>query len=299
MASVTQHYGIAGPVPFVDVDVTADNLWFVDPRRIRVAHRPEPFRTEALRCLDTFFQVTREGVSSQDQIVRDTARTNLHVFNEPWETRLGMSDRGFHGHGAAHDLGEDIWTKLTTDLEMLLDVGILQHLEHLPIYLRGIDRDITSDITTRIVYGPLVDFTAAMLAKYPEFTTRGHATDTVTKQVWDADTCGWNQRQVTMPAVNGKHLLLVPKTWTGRSLLMRSDRFYETTLLSFIQELEAVVGSDGKVHKTPKRVLEQRGDLARGIETLLKVTKRAHAKGIDLVALFEKFVGSRQNRTAA
>lgn len=299
MASITQHYGITSPVPFVDVEVTSDNLWFVDPRRIRVAQGPEPFRGEALQCLDTLFQVTRTGVLAEDPTVRNTARTNLHVFNEPWETRLGMSDSGFQGHGAAHDLGEDIWNVLTTDLEMFLDVGILQHLEHLPIYIQGIDRDITSDITTRIVYAALANFTAAMLAKHPQFTESGHATVTVNKQVWDASASEWAERQVTLPVADGKHLLLVPKSWVGRYLLMHTERFYKTTLLSYVQELEAVVGSDGKVYKTPKDTLKKRQTLARGTDTLLKITKHAHANGVDLVAVFENFVKSHKNATAA
>lgn len=43
MPTITTHYGITGPVPFVDVEVTADNRLYVDPHAIRLRRTPQPF----------------------------------------------------------------------------------------------------------------------------------------------------------------------------------------------------------------------------------------------------------------
>lgn len=299
MASITQHYGISGPVPFLDVDVASDNSWFLDPHRIRLAPGSAPFQQDAVKCLDTFFDKATHGVLSSNVTDRETARTNMHVFNEPRETRLGMSDTGFNGHGAAEELGDLIWDQLTTNLAALIDVGLLKHLEHLPMYVEGIDRDITSDITTRIVFGPLADFTASMLTHFPEFTAGNHSLLTVRKQVWDATASAWDEREMDLPVADGEPVLLVPQSWVGKHLLMGAKRFYDTSLLSYIQDDEAVVGADGRVYKTPKRALKERSALQRGRDTHIEVTKQAYANGIDLVALFEAFVLSRPILTAA
>lgn len=298
MASITQHYGINGPVPFLDVDVASDNSWFLDPHRIRLAPSSSPVQQDAVRCLDTFFDQAVKGVSSNGTD-REAARTNMHVFNEPRETRLGMSDNGFNGHGAAEELGDLIWEQLTTNLAALIDVALLKHLEHLPMYVEGIDRDITSDITTRIVFGPLADFTALMLTRFPEFTSASHRPLTVRKQVWDPAESAWDDREMDLPVAGGEPLLLVPKSWVGKHLLMGARRFYDTSLLSYVQDDEAVVGSDGRIIKTPKKALKNRSTLQRGRDTHIEVTKHAYANGIDLVALFEAFVLSRPIRTAA
>ena len=42
MPIITTHYGITGPVPFVDVEVTADNRLYVDPHAIRLRRTPQP-----------------------------------------------------------------------------------------------------------------------------------------------------------------------------------------------------------------------------------------------------------------
>ena len=52
------------------------------------------------------------------------------------------------GHDRAHEVGTWIWDSLTTDVEALVRVGVLRHLEYLPLFVQGVDRDITSDITT-------------------------------------------------------------------------------------------------------------------------------------------------------
>lgn len=53
MPTITEYYGISGPVPFIDVDVAADNRLFIDPHAIRL-RSGQPFVNAALECLDTF-----------------------------------------------------------------------------------------------------------------------------------------------------------------------------------------------------------------------------------------------------
>ncbi|MEW1982402.1 hypothetical protein AB0333_15960 [Citricoccus sp. NPDC079358] len=293
MTSIQKYYGITGPVPFENVTVDTDNLMFLDPHVIRLRGEPDHFAAEAVRCLDSFFDTVARAVMSTDPAARTHAESDLQRFTEPWETRLGMAETGFSGHGAASDIGTRIWEAMNTDLEALLHLGILKNIEELPLFVEGVDRDITSDITTRIVFGPLAAFTKQMLDHYPEFSTQPHQTAEFDRQVWDPDQHTWAIERVTLPVTDGKALLLVPRGWTRRNLLMSPTRFFETSLLSYVQGEQAVALSNGKILKTPKDRLKQQPTLQRGRKTHLQVALRAHAAGSNLLELFRTFVADR------
>lgn len=293
MPTISNHYGIAGPVPFVDVEIGADNRLYVDPHAIRLHRHPEPFATDALKCIDTFFHEVTNSIIVDTPASRAHGRALLQQFAEPWETRLGMAEAGFHGHGGAETVGTWIWDVLTGDAEAVVRIGVLRHVEDLPLFVEGVDRDITSDITTRITFSSLADFTESMLHAYPQFHSGGHQTGTYTKQIWDPSSRAWGTRSVTLPVADGKPLLLVPHSWARRALLMSARRFYGTTVLSFAQLEQAVVDSNGKLLMSSKKALRTRPDLREGRETNLRVTLRAIENEQDLLEAFKAFVASK------
>ncbi|MBM4497005.1 hypothetical protein GS426_19965 [Rhodococcus hoagii] len=67
----------------------------------------------------------------------------LQRFVEPWETRLGLAKSGFSGHGGAETSGSWIWQALNNDIYALIAVGKLKQIEDLPLFIEGIDKDIT------------------------------------------------------------------------------------------------------------------------------------------------------------
>jgi hypothetical protein len=293
MANITTHYKIPGPVEFLDVDVSMDNRMFMDPHAIRLQHHPEPYVSQANRATETFFRKIAGCVLSRDENDRRHGLDLLQHFEEPWETRLGLARDGFRGHGGADDVGSSIWQSMTTDAEVLLRVGILTQIEDLPLFVDGIDRDITSDITTRIIFEPLANFTAEMIEKYPQLTSLGHRVQKFQRQVWDADALNWKHTLVDLPIAEGKPILLVPRNWARPTLLMSAGRYYETSVLTYAQLEQAVRTHDGKLLMTTKDVLKNQSALARGRRTNLRVTRRAETSGQDLLAYFKAFVDSR------
>lgn len=294
MATCSTRFHLAGDLPFLDVDVDEDNRLYVDPRAIRLSANRSHYGTDAVRCLDSFLQTVTAAALSRDVRRRTRALTLLQNFPEPWETRLGMSASGFHGHGGAEEAGTRIWDALTTDLQALVNVGHLNQLEHLPLFVPGIDRDITSDITTRIIFEPLLRFTEKMIVRYPSLA--GEGTITQDFQVWDARTRQWSTAQATVPVVDGKALVLVPRDWARPWLLMSSARFYDVSVLGYAQLEQAVVVKD-KLLKTPKRKLKKQEALRRCRSTNVAVTMRAHDKGDDLIRIFARFVDAQHHFT--
>ena len=296
--SITDHYQINRPVPFADLDVDCDNPKVLDAHVTRLSAAPQPYAQDAVRCFDTFFDTISRGAMSANAAAQNHAKDLLKQFEEPWETRLGMAASGFAGHGGSDDVGSWIWDAMCTDLEVLLRVGILKHLEELPLFVEGVGHDITSDITTRIVFGPLAEFTADMLVQFPEFTAGSHQVGSFQRQVWDPNSRTWSQKTVTLPLVDGKPLLLIPSHWVRDTLLMHAGRFYETSVLSYVQDEQSVVTSDGKIIRTPKDRLKTQHGLGRGRDTIRVVTLRAESAGDDLVDIFRRFVADRYRPAA-
>lgn len=292
MTSITSHYGIYGRVPFLDTRVDADNQAFVDPRAIRESAAVDPFAASAVHSIDTFFGTVSSCAMSSNPADRKYGHDLLTKFAEPWETRLGMSKDGYRGKGGAEDVGRWIWESMTTDLLALLNLGVFARLEQLPLFVEGVDRDITSDITTRIVFEPLVQFTASMLTAYPQFTAGRHVLEVVNRQVWNPTMRAWEVRKVFLPSVDGAPLLLVPHGWARSRLLMSAGRYHGTTLLGYVQDERAVEVS-GELVRTPKRELRRLPELRYVRPTNRSVTTRAAEESVDLLAMFDLFVAER------
>ncbi|WP_144721719.1 hypothetical protein [Agrococcus jejuensis] len=296
MSTITEHFNIPGPVPFIDLDVAIDNRLFVDPHAVRLMKTPKPYADDAVHCIDTFLTEIVRCITSGNPADLRRGEDLLQHFKEPWETRMGMSKRGFRGHGGAEDIGSAIWKALTEDLIALVHVGILRQLDELPMFVEGVDRDITSDLTTRLMFEPLGRFTEAMVRQYPEFTTNGNGTKRVTRPVWNPTTADWDEATFDLPSADGRPLLLVPNGWARPTLLMSATRFYEKTILDFAQIERAVRASNGTLIKTPKELLGKQKGLGPGRSTNIRLTLQALTQDENLVAYFKAFVDAKFDR---
>lgn len=293
MPLVTKYYGITGPVPFEDVTVETDNRTYIDPHAVRLSRTPRPFADDATRCLDTFFEEVARCVMSDSASDHRRGLDLLQHFGEPRETRLGMSAAGIDGHGGAERVGRWIWDALCDPgMELLLRVGILRQIEAIPMFVTGIDRDITSDFTTRIIFSTLVSFTAEMMATYPEFKAGPSGVTTVDRQVWEPESLRWNEKPVELPVADGKPLLLVPKGWVRRNLLMSAGRYYQNTVLGWAQEDQTVV-VDGVTMRPTKEELKRQAGLARGRATNAAITRQAYGRRENLIARFIALVDEK------
>lgn len=288
MSSVTTYYGISSPVPFLDVDVLVDNRCFLDPHAIRLHVRGDALAAQAVECAESFIEEVLKCVLRGDS---KRGLWLLQRFVEPWETRLGYANGGFRGHGGAEKVGTWIWRTLNNDLHDLTAIGLLRYLEDLPLFVEGVDRDITSDVATRIAFEALAKFTAHMVHLYPQFSAHGHRVETARCQAWDAATREWMVKPFLLPVAAGKPLLLVPRGWARPNLLMSAGRYHGTTVLDYIQQERAYTDASGKTIKTPKDRLVNEPGAGRGRRTNREVTHRAYEdNSADILALFRRYV---------
>jgi hypothetical protein len=294
MPNLSSYYGLSGQLEFLDVDVANDNRLFIDPHAIRLERGPSPFGRQARKCITSFFDVILACVIESDA---ERGLDLLQHFNEPKETRLGLAKKGFDGRGGDDDVGAWIWKALSKDVEALITIGVLKWIEDVPVFVEGIDKDITSDLTTRIIFEPLSKFTKAMVEKYPQFTQGSHEVRSFQRPIWNLTSEQWHHKPLELPIAWDKPLLLVPKYWARPRLLMSAGRYYETSLLSYAQDLRAVRDRrTGKLVKEAKWRLKERDEFERGQKTILRVTKQANRKQDDLLSQFRAFVDERYQR---
>lgn len=298
MTTVSQYFHISSrPLPFLDVNVHDDNRLFVDPFAIRMGFGPAKFVHDANVCTTTFFDEVTRCVVSAKAAHHTRGERLLQHFEEPRETRLGMSAHGFDGHGGADGVGTDIWNVLTGDAEALVQIGLLKQLEDLPLFVPGVGSDITSDLTTRVIFRPLADFTAEMVARFPEFTAVS-PTRPFARQVWDPSALSWTIETVDLPIVGHKPLLLVPREWARHNLTLNATRFYDTALLSHVQDERSTVTRDGRVLRTPKDRLREDPRLERSYNTIMEIVEGAHGThDRDLVEDFKRWAKARYTPT--
>jgi hypothetical protein len=99
MPAVSQYYGLSGQLEFLDVDVATDNRLFIDPHAVRIERGPSPFAGQARKCITSFFDEVLNCVISPGRSETERGLDLLQHFNEPKETRLGLSKEGTDGRG--------------------------------------------------------------------------------------------------------------------------------------------------------------------------------------------------------
>jgi len=235
---LTEAFGLPNDVPFVDVDVNNDNVIFLDPSAIRNSPGPYAVRAQA-RLVQFFDELIRRRRSSGFADRRDGLSV-LQRMREPGETRLGYSAAGTDGKGFGPGLGRLLWDALG---QPICQEHALSKIEHLPLFLPGIDRDLISDMVTRIVMDILVEYTQDMMRRYPALAT---GTALRNLMVWDDQILDWSTVEYELPFIGGKQLVLVPREWVTHKLLMHPNPYYNRYTTAALQEEQTTYDRDGK-----------------------------------------------------
>jgi hypothetical protein len=283
MTFISDAFGLPTPVPFLDVHVEADNPLFLDPSRIRNGTDHYSVRAHQL-LVDFFTEVLRCRLSSS-LVDQRRGHDLLMKLNEPNETRLGYTADGSRGHGFGPGMGSLLWDELR---EPVVQERALTRLEELAVVLPRVAEDLISDMSTRIIFEALVEFTQDMMRRYGgKLASSAKDCDA---QIWDPAQ-GWTTKTVSLPHIAGRHLLLVPTEWAGPHLLMGPMPFYNRFATEAIQQEQTYYDSAGRKHAPLKRDIKDAHPDVK--ETNADQTVKALAKGTNLLHLFRKDANSR------
>lgn len=247
MARVTAEYAISGPVPFLDVNLETDNELYIDPSVLR-NHGGDPMKKRAHGLVTSFFQEVLRCRGSSAASDTSKGEELLKRLHEPNETRLGLSANKVQGHGFGDQLASRLWDTLRTN--PACRAAALTQLEDVPLFIDKVGNDLVSDLTTRVTFEVLADFTQQMMTAFPALA---RTVTTETSPVWNPSTLQWDDVVIQLPYVEGHQLLLIPKNWIFWRLLMTSEQFYNRHATRTVQEEQTAYDSRGKALQPSKQ----------------------------------------------
>ena len=285
-------------LPFLDVDLDKDNLLFIDPRAIRIASSHEDFNSNkyakrAVVLMDSFFDIITAAVLKQSL----TGAVDLHAqellkkFKEPNETRLGMSVKSPKGIGGGEVVGKNIWDVLSKDLLALVKIGLLKQVEELSVFAPKVGKDITSDLTTRLIFKVLVEFTQDMMNRYAKLgASSGKAKNL---RAWDLNSTQWIEKEFDLPHYKGNPLLLVPREWVRPNPVISREKYFQNGCLTYIQKKQTTRDSEGKPKRPSKKDLREKSGYACNLNNIINITLQAHGDGENLVEYVLKLMDDK------
>lgn len=227
MTRVTEFFNLGlkqGSVDFVDVDVLTDVPVFIDPTAIR--NQSGPWADQCVASLQTYFDALLAAIRSGDSALMQSL---IYPLTEPNETHLGLSTGASRGRSLGNrEKADELIDALRTS--KAASSGFLRDLEDTALMIKGIDRDIVSDITTCVIRRHLISYTQSQC--------RLHGIDMEIQQsgpVWDGANGTWADRDVELPRANDDKLLLVPKSIVRVRLTVDKGRYYRGYLRPYFE----------------------------------------------------------------
>jgi hypothetical protein len=273
---------------FVDIDPSRDLRLFIDPYFL--ARRHDQWSISASRTIRSFFEyfitLLRTG---EDQQARDL----FEHLREPNETCLGLSRGAPRGNGIGESNADDIFESLKGS--RAVKTGVVADLEDCRLFIKGIDKDKTSDMATNIIRGHLIEYTIAQCELWGIPLQDGIPSGFV----WDRMEKEWINLHTKMLIVDDRRLLLVPKAIVSYAKRYAAKQYHQHFVLTFLQHehlrlnsvlVEQKERKDGTVTRrvTKKSVVDYEAPSTK--EYLAKFTE-THP---EVFKEFKEFVASRQ-----
>jgi hypothetical protein len=236
LARVSEHYNLKRTQPsldFVDVDISGDIRFFVDPRALRLLDTG--WGHECVALVQHFFDFVMQAIRRGDSA---KARELLKVLREPNETHLGLSQAKARGRALGHESAGDVYEALSSS--EAAKTGMLEDLEDTILLVDGISSDIISDITTNLIREPLIHYTQSVCSWYGIPLKR----DVDSGPLWDPNANTWHSQFVDLPVTPAGKLLLVPKSIVRRKMEYDADEYYRHYILEHLKEVELAANSE-------------------------------------------------------
>lgn len=228
MTKISEIFGLSrsqNELDFVDIDISTDTPLFVDPYHL--SKYSSPFAIEANKRINSFFTYLIELLINKNY--EEANRIFSHV-GEINETCLGMSKDKPIGRGIGEKNTMAIFEELKNSDAVKLNQ--MEGLEDLRIFVRGVDRDKISDMTSNIIRDLLIEYTQNQCELYGIPLTP----NTPSGFYWDYETRKWKNCLTNMLVIGEKRYLLVPKMAVSYSIKYTTATLYNRYALSYLQE---------------------------------------------------------------
>lgn len=227
MAQFSKYFRInkgQNQLDFVDIDTDCDKNLFIDPYIFGV-------KTDVLsklcdQYIVNFFETIINCIRSGES---DRGRSLMNHLNEPNETCLGLSKGVPSGRGVGGIQADDLFRNLRQS--RAAQTGLLSDLAECELFVQGVGPDKISDITTNIIRKHLVQYTQAQCNLHGVEMVP----DVPTGWLWNDAEKTWYQDYASLPVINQKKIILVPKAFVRWSLAFSHQSYYNEFVLTYLQ----------------------------------------------------------------
>jgi hypothetical protein len=168
----------------------------------------------------------------------------------------------------------------------------MTRLEDVPLFIDRVDRDLISDLATRVAFDVLAEFTKDMMSKYPSLAASSRPRE---REVWDRSAKRLVRRQYDLPFASNHALLLVPRHWVEKRLIMNAVAFYNRQATQVLQDETARTTSDGRISKQTKKSIKALNPEVKRTNTAQAV-RYAENFGRDLVGEYRSWTDANVDR---
>jgi hypothetical protein len=238
---------------FIDIDLSSDNPFYVDPYAIQIYS--DEWSGSCGDLIRSFFNEVLNALRAGDN---SSASHLLNHLHEPNETHLGQSSGAPRGRGVGAGKAADLSKALVRS--RAFETGVLQDISEAELFIEGVGPDTISDLTTNVIRSRLAEYTADQSKPYNVETRLTGAVGSI----WDPGRLNWVGQQVQLPFYANRPVLLVPKFSVRHRLSINSQEFWNYHMIEFLRQeyLNSASGlvqmlRDGTPYVTKKSVKER------------------------------------------
>lgn len=222
----TEHFGIKAKqeeLDFIDIYVNADKKLFLDPARL--LRYDDALSVEMSNHIVEYFNQLLCFIRKKDRI---NGLKMLRYLKEPREIHLGYAVDGYQGNAIGGIKGTHIYNKFSQS--KAVQTGMLKDLEESALLVKGVDRDVISDMSAMICKRELIAFTQTQCRKHNVPMKKVKI-----GRIWTGGN-NWPYAEAELPVYQNKPMILVPKNFVTDIMTLDSQDFYRNEILSSIQE---------------------------------------------------------------
>ena len=212
---------------FANVNLSKDNLLFLDPFRIRNGN------TEMhKKCYSKIEKFVDNMIELSKNKEYNKLLGFIDIFCERNETKLGYSLQSTYGKSFGSRGGESIIKLLSKG--SVFEQGFVEDIFDFSIVVHNIEKDKVSDLITTIIFEDLIEYTQEQCKqwKIPTETVK------LKKMCWNNTIYNWEKRVEDLPIYNNEAIVFVPKSFVGKEYLFSYENLYRDIIIPLYKYLE-------------------------------------------------------------
>ncbi|MBX9997728.1 hypothetical protein [Priestia aryabhattai] len=256
---------------FVDIDIEEDLPLFLDSYFLSL--RVDPWSVDAHRTIQSFFHTVIDLYKAGR---RKEAKQLFVNLTEPNETCLGVSNGKPRGRGVGTNEAIEIFDNITSS--QAIEYGLVGHLEDMVIFVDNVGKDKISDLITNVLRKQLIEYTQSQCELHGIPLTK----DVPSGYHWNSTVRKWDNFLTDMLVVEGRKIILVPKSIVAYSYKYTPERYCQHFVLNFLQNEHIRINSSlvkrKKLKDGTEKVWVSKKDIAEAENTFRKDYLREFTK---------------------